>query len=252
MTLTLACSKGKNLIHGSPIEKGDRIIEEYHDVISQDRNWWAKLSEEQQELVSKSTECHKNLKELKVSRGSRYADCSLANYQVSCEEQKKLISELQAYIQNVEDHVNNGQGLLLFGPKGAGKDHCLMGVSKFVIAWGFKVHWQNGLDLWSRFRSTMRRDARETETEILQELSKVDVLWISDPLPPSGNLSEYEQQRLFQLIDRRYNEKRPTFVSMNVASGVEAEERLGAASVDRLRDGAITFFCNWASHRQSK
>ncbi len=38
---------------------------------------------------------------------------------------------------------------------------------------------------------------------------------------------------------------------MNVSSGEEAEKRIGAQIVDRLRDGALSIVCNWPSHRKS-
>ena len=43
---------------------------------------------------------------------------------------------------------------------------------------------------------------------------------------------------------------RPTWISMNVASGEEAESRIGVAIIDRWRDGALTLAFNWPSYRK--
>ena len=59
-------------------------------------------------------------------------------------------------------------------------------------------------------------------------------------VPPHGELTNYQEQMFYIFTDRRYNAMKPTWVSMNVASGEEAEDRIGAAIVDRWKDGALT------------
>jgi hypothetical protein len=52
------------------------------------------------------------------------------------------------------------------------------------------------------------------------------------------------------LIDDRYNDCKPTLVTMNVADGKEADTKLGSPILDRLRHGAITIKCEWPSYRK--
>jgi hypothetical protein len=57
---------------------------------------------------------------------------------------------------------------------------------------------------------------------------------------------------LFRAIDARYRDYRPTWVTINVGGGDEAEDRMGMQLVDRLRDRAVSIHCNWPSHRKPR
>jgi hypothetical protein len=52
-------------------------------------------------------------------------------------------------------------------------------------------------------------------------------------------------------VDYRYSHRKPIWLTLNVADGAEAELRMGAQTVDRLRDGALVLFCNWPSYRKA-
>ena len=85
---------------------------------------------------------------------------------------------------------------------------------------------------------------------MLDSLVAPDILIIDDPIPPHGQLTDYQEQLWYIFTDRRYNAMKPTWVSMNVASGEEAEQRIGAAIVDRWKDGALTVAFNGPSYRK--
>ena len=75
------------------------------------------------------------------------------------------------------------------------------------------------------------------------------MLVLSDPVPPKGELSDYSESILYRIVDARYITMKPTWTTMNVASGEEADRRLGAPIVDRLRHGALCLSCDWPSFR---
>ncbi len=57
---------------------------------------------------------------------------------------------------------------------------------------------------------------------------------------------------MFRIVDKRYRENRPTWLTLNVSSGAEAAERIGVQTYDRLRHSAMGLFCNWPSYRKAK
>lgn len=198
--------------------------------------------------VTRTENARRSVETLISIRGRRYADCTFESYRTTTEEQRNVVALLRKYAHQTIREVEAGRNLVLFGPKGTGKDHLLMALAKvFAISAGVQIHWVNGVDLLDQ----LRRDSLsfETRPQSANEFRNVDVLWISDPLPPSGPLCEVHQAALFGLIDARYSHMRPTWVSMNVASAAEAEERMGAQMVDRLRHGAVSCYCNWNSYR---
>ena len=186
-----------------------------------------------------------------TSVGPRYQACELENFEVKFEDQTRCLSLLRGYAGNIAEEVATGNGVLLFGPTGTGKDHLLIGLARIAIQQHhIGVQWVNGLDLFGRFRDII--GTAEQEASVIVELASPDVLVLSDPLPPTGSLTEHQVAMLLRLLDARYRALRPTWATLNVANSEEADARLGAPLVDRLRDGALAIRCDWVSYRRPK
>lgn len=182
-------------------------------------------------------------------RGERYANCTLENYAIDSQPQSQAVQKICEYIAKIQDRINKGMNLILFGPKGTGKDHLLSVAVREAIRNDFTVLWRNGMDLFGDVRDLF--DRKMSEKEFLDKLVRPNVLYISDPLPPVGKLTEFQMTMLFRLLDARYSRMRPVWCSVNVSGPAEAEERLASQNVDRLRDGALAIHCNWESYRRS-
>ena len=196
-----------------------------------------RILQEQQDLKS-------SVERLKLKRGRRYEDCSFDNYKIECDAQQTVVDALKAYSKQP-----NGRNVILFGSKGTGKDHLLMALAREVAKLqGLCVSWKNGTELHEEFRN----DAcgKITHNSLFDaNICTTPILWVSDPLPPSGSLSEFQQAAWFGLVDNRYNNLLPCWISLNVVDGAEAESRMGAQAVDRLRHGALSLKCYWESFR---
>jgi len=184
------------------------------------------------------------------SVGERYVDCTLASFQATTDPQRAVLAKLKAYADSLVDEVRRGAGVVLYGPSGTGKDHLLIGLGRLVAEKGGNIRWANGADLFAEFRDAIGGNV--TEREIVDKYTAPRVLVLSDPLPPAGTLTEFQTSVLFRILDKRYRDRLPTWVSLNVADGREAEQRMGVALVDRLRDGSIVCHCNWQSFRKAR
>jgi DNA replication protein DnaC len=181
-------------------------------------------------------------------RGKRYADCRLSNFELRHEQQRSTVERLENFAKGIHSHVTSGHGVLCFGAKGTGKDHLLMALARVAVGHHFSVHWMNGAEMRGDVRDSTKMD--DLERNYVATLVRPDVLWISDPLPVSGSLTEAQQDRLFRVLDARYSRLKPTWVTVNVANREELEERMGPQNADRLRDGALAVFCDWPSFRE--
>jgi DNA replication protein DnaC len=152
------------------------------------------------------------------------------------------------YVANIRENWMLGKNVILYGGKGTGKDHLLMGLARFAFGQCQSVTWRNGADLFAEFRDTM--GGSETEAHLLRKYSTCKVLWISDPIPVAGELTPYQGATLFSIVDARYRECLPTWVTINVASATDFSRLLLPQVADRLRDGALCIHCNWASYRK--
>jgi DNA replication protein DnaC len=180
-------------------------------------------------------------------RGSRYQACRFDNFEAEGNEQTRVVQLLKNYCSGFSK--TNIGGLILFGPKGTGKDHLMMACAHAAITQGVGVDWINGAEMRGDVRDGTKSD--ELERDYVNRLFRPAILWISDPLPVSGPLTEAQQDRLFRVLDGRYSACKPTWVTVNVANAKELDERLGGQNGDRLRDGALAMFCNWPSYRKT-
>lgn len=185
---------------------------------------------------------------LVAARGTRYADCSLKGFEVKHAGQQVVVDALRGYCGEMPERVRSGEGILLYGPKGTGKDHLLAAAMRVaILQHGISVRWENGQDLYGAIRDRMASDF--SESDWVRSLCHPKILAISDPLPIFGELTSHQANMLFRVIDKRYSERKPTWATLNVATGQEAEQRIGGQIVDRLRDGALCLRCNWPSWR---
>lgn len=210
----------------------------------------AHLSEDERKVLREYRDSSRKYQEMKEARGARYDRCTLMNYECSTKEQTNVVNALKEHVKDVESVSH--RNVVLFGPKGTGKDHLLSGMAAGAFYFhGLTTMWRQGIDLHEK----LRRDAfDEYRIDIMSTAANTErgtpILWISDPLPPSGGLTEFQQSQLFALIDRRYSDMKPTWISMNVSGGSEAEMRMGAQVVDRLKHDALVLHCNWESYRK--
>lgn len=210
-------------------------------------------SDEDVWLMKRMSEANFMFGELKKDRGKRYADCSFENYKITNAKQRKVIDALRKYAAD-RSNIENGVGVMLFGTKGSGKDHLLMALAREVVRnHGDCAYWINGVALHAELKKfdfdNIQRNVCWGNINTRPE--RTPILWVSDPLPPTGALSEYQQRLLFEIVDMRYSQMLPSWWTMNVESGSEAEIRMGAQTVDRLAHGALVLACNWPSYRSS-
>lgn len=193
--------------------------------------------------------------------GKRYMGCRIENFQradagsLERKVQDRVLHAIGTFATNIEANIKAGRNVLLYGPPGTGKDHLLIGlvhraIGAFVSPGKeFKARWTNGMDMYASVRDSFDSSSRSEESERDSWL-KPDVLVLSDPIPPLASLSSFQASFLLRVIDSRYRHLKPTFVSLNVRDGQEASDRMTPQVFDRLKDDALTCFCNWKSFRQ--
>lgn len=144
------------------------------------------------------------------------------------------------------EHINSGTFLVLGGERGTGKSHLAIAAAMQVMARGTAMYARAG-DLIRRVRSTWRKDSPESEDEVLRLLSAgIDLLVIDEVGVQRG--TDDEQIILFDILDRRYADLRPTILLTNL-EGKEFAEVLGPRIMDRLRERAVFVPFKWQSYR---
>lgn len=186
--------------------------------------------------------------------GPRYAPerVSLDCYEIYHPAQQRAVDQLRATMATWPRSLREGCGIVLIGPPGTGKDHLLAAAAyEAICQHGMSCGWVSGLELAGRLRDLVG-SKRETEGSLLESYIAPNILVVSDPLPPSGEITAYIQTALMRLIDARYRALKPTWMSVNAESADDAAARLGVPAFDRIREGAAVIQCYWPSFRARK
>lgn len=187
------------------------------------------------------------------SFGARYRDCTLASFETHGTDadrarQAAVLDSLVKYTASIRERVAAGENIIAFGPPGSGKDHLLVALLREAVRAHLSCRWVNGQDMYGSFRDAI--DTGRSEASIIDQCSQPAVLVVSDPVPPKGQQSDYAATMLYRIIDRRYRQRRSTWVSANIATELDGRAGMSSPVFDRLLDGGLRVWCNWDSYRK--
>ena len=178
----------------------------------------------------------------------RFADKSLMNYDPADGDRSALAACID-YAENFPDAVKQGRCLILCGSVGMGKTHLACGIIRHAI---FEHHararYITAASVCRKVKETYQKNAQESEEGVLLTMTDCDLLVVDEIGVQFG--SEDERRILFEVINRRYENLKPTIVISNLnISGIT--EYLGDRAMDRLREnGGIAAIIKGESYRR--
>lgn len=195
-------------------------------------------------------ECAKIVDMLVAQLGYRYVPsrCTLESYECYSPGQKETVQRLQVFASQLINRTRRGQGVVLFGSVGTGKDHLMAALLYKAASLGLAGSWLNCQDWYGHMRDGI--DKGWAESQEFRRLQAPHILALSDPVPPIGQLKEWRVEMLLRLIDSRYRAYKPTWMTVNVTSAEDAEANLSPQVWDRLQESAELVPCFWQSFRE--
>src|SRR4051812_1619486 len=176
---------------------------------------------------------------------SKFARAELSTYKPDTDSQRDALRMAKKF---VESFPVEQKGLVFHGPTGVGKTHLAIGLLKAVIRdKGARGYFFQSTELLRLVRETYNRAVDETEMEILKPVLEADVLVLDDL--GVENTSEWVQETLGLVINTRYNARRATIVTSNLADPVDQNDKefinsfmlqLGVRTRSRLLE-----MCEW-------
>jgi DNA replication protein DnaC len=157
-------------------------------------------------------------------------------------ETKAAVTEVRRFADELDQRLEAGRGLWLFGDTGTGKTTLAMLVSKAALAAGHSVAIYSLPKLLARIRRTYdSAPGGDSYLAFFERLTSVDLLHIDDL--GAEKRSDWVLEQLYALINERYEAQRSVLVTTNLPHEA-LEEQIGARTVSRLNEmcDEIAFF----------
>jgi len=145
---------------------------------------------------------------------------------------KAAVAEVRGFVDELEQRLDEGRGLWLFGDTGTGKTTLAMLISSAALEAGRTVAIYSLPKLLARIRRTYDAEpGGDNYLSFFERLTSVDLLHIDDL--GAEKRSDWVLEQLYALINERYETQRSILITTNLAHE-DLEEQIGPRTVSRL------------------
>jgi DNA replication protein DnaC len=206
---------------------------------------------EDQRVIEEAAEAKRALQARIGNSGipPRFRDRSFETFQVESAAQHRALNFARAFAEDFASLRCSGRSAVFCGRPGTGKTHLASAIGLRVLTDHNRacVRFATALDAIRSVKDTWRRSASVTEREALAALISPDLLILDEVGVQYG--SETEKVILFDVINGRYEDRRPTLLVSNLTAQ-EIPGVIGERAFDRLReDGGEAVVFDWESRR---
>jgi DNA replication protein DnaC len=156
------------------------------------------------------------------------------------------VQVVRAYLRNLDQRLEEGRGLWLYGDVGTGKTTLAMLVSKTALEAGRSVAIYSLPRLLAEIRDTYEEGSRHSYTDLLDRLAEVDLLHIDDV--GTEKTSPWVLEQLYAIVNSRYEEQRSIVLTTNLDREALAEQ-INPRTVSRLEEMCEELPLFGADHR---
>ncbi len=174
----------------------------------------------------------------------RYAGRTLSGFITEGADQSIIVASEKAYnfVEHFDKAFATGKGLYLTGSFGTGKTHLAAGIALEICKKMKPVVMLSMVELLARLRSSYSPDDTNSEMSLMNVFTQVDLLVIDDLGKESP--SEWTLEKLYQIINARYELKKPIIVTTNykdqeLIARLAKPDGYGGYRLDQKTAGAI-------------
>lgn len=164
-------------------------------------------------------------------------------------EQKKNKQAMEDFSKNFLQNLEDGISVILSGKIGNGKTHLACATANYIIAnFGKTALFLSVVDAFSKIKETYNKNSEDTEINVINHFSIVDLLILDEFGIQIG--SEHEKMLFFRIINKRYENLKPTILITNLSPAEikKFDERI----FDRLKESGILLTFSGESNRKAK
>lgn len=209
----------------------------------------------QHEWAEKQTQvCRRAALESRLKRScipTRFQGKSFESYLPPTPNAVKILEKCKHYADRFPNFAVKGTNIILCGHAGTGKTHLACSIANYLIHTHEKhaVYVKVGESI-RMVKETYAKDSKRTEQDAINWFKTPDLLILDEVGVQFG--TDYERYILFEIINGRYEEMKPTILISNLAvDGLI--EYLGERVIDRMKEnGGMMMVFDWVSYRGSE
>lgn len=171
--------------------------------------------------------------------GERYKTVSFETTESGSESFNIAFNRCRKYCEVSDKVLNMGIGIYLFGNKGTGKTRLTACMANNLMRKYYTTLFTNFSEISKEIRESFNKD-RQSERKILSRLSEVDFLFIDDlgvERVMKGDQDLWLQEKIYDVINARYNNKAPIIFTSNFSLRELIETRgIDDRTVDRIME----------------
>ena len=169
--------------------------------------------------------------------GDRYKDTTFDKTDLSRPDDfQKAFQRCRKYCSIPDVALENGYGMYIYGDSGTGKTHLTACMCNELISQMKQCLFTNFFEIAKLIQSTW--NGNDDSSKVINRICEVDFLFIDDlgteSLTKNGE-DNWLQGQVFDIINKRYNNKKPTIFSSNYSMNELIKDRgMMAKTVDRI------------------
>lgn len=137
------------------------------------------------------------------------------------------------FVRRLDERLDQGRGLWLFGGVGTGKTTLAMLVSRAALSAGRSVAIYSLPRLLAEIRETFESAREGSYTTLMDRLTEVDLLHLDDV--GAEKTSPWVLEQLYAIVNARYETERSMLVTTNLERSALADQ-IGERTVSRLEE----------------
>ncbi|WP_320670193.1 ATP-binding protein [Patulibacter defluvii] len=185
---------------------------------------------------------------LRARIGKKYRDVAFDRPPVSSMD-RTVIGIVREYVADLPARLGRGEGLWLTGGTGNGKTTLATLISKHAIEAGHTVAIYSLPRLLSEIRRTYDADGGPRTLELLDALTRVDLLQIDDV--GAEQSTPWVLEQLYSIVNARYEEEKAVTITTNL-DPMALRDQVGERTVSRLEEMCrVVAIPDEVDHRQA-